>query len=438
MFATITNCWTLLFGVGLIMLGNGLQGTLLGVRAAIEGFGTTITGLVMAGYFLGLILGCVIVPRIVRKVGHIRTFGALASLASMSIAVQAVFVNPIAWWCMRIVTGFSYAGLYIVAESWLNEASHNNTRGKLLSVYMLISLGGLAGGQLLLNLSSPAGFELFILASMLISIAVIPILLSAAKAPRFDLIERISILQLYRISPLGVVGMTVNGMCYGAIFGMGAVYGTQSGMTVSQISLFMGILILGGVVFQYPLGWLSDAIGRRRVIICTSLAGGCVSLSAIFQVDMNPLNYLLIASIGGLSMPLYALCGVHTNDNLTPTQMVAASGTLILLSSTGAMLGSPITAFLMDAFGPSAFYGSLGAMMIFIGLFAMYRSLKIVNGNDTHGKRVVLSAEPLFAVSDPKVEMGMPVVDQAEWSKECLGQCRDLHSQSNQNDGLAR
>ena len=191
MLSIISNSWALFLGMGLLMLGNGLQATLLGVRASIEDFGRTITGVVMSGYFIGLIAGCSIVPKIVNRVGHVRTFGALASLASTSILLQAIYVTPWFWWAMRFVTGFAYAGIYIVAESWINEASENGTRGKLLSFYMLVSLGGVAGGQMLLNIAPPSGFELFVLVSLLISLAVIPILLSTARAPQFDVMEDI-------------------------------------------------------------------------------------------------------------------------------------------------------------------------------------------------------------------------------------------------------
>ncbi len=189
MLDILFNCWALFVGMGLIMLGNGLQGTLIGLRASMEGFGTIVTGLVMSGYFFGLIAGCRIVPIIVGRVGHIRTFGALASLASIAILVQAIFVNPWIWWLMRLITGFSYAGLFIVAESWINEAADNGTRGKLLSFYMLVSLGSLAGGQLLLNLFPPSSFELFVLVSLLISLAVVPILVSVSRAPQFDVLK---------------------------------------------------------------------------------------------------------------------------------------------------------------------------------------------------------------------------------------------------------
>lgn len=405
MLTIISNCWALFCGMGLIMLGNGLQGTLLGVRASLEGFSTTITGLVMSGYFMGLILGCNIVPKMVRRVGHIRTFGALASLASTAILVQAVFVDPFTWCAMRIVTGFSYSGLFIVAESWLNEASDNDTRGKLLSVYMLVSLGGMAGGQMLLNLWHPSSYELFVLASLLISIALIPILLSVAPTPQFDVMENISILKLYRVSPLGVFGMLINGMCYGTIFGMGAVYGAEMGMSIHQVSIFMGVLIVGGFVFQYPLGWLSDTVGRSLVIIISALVGACTAISAIYYTDTGLIHYALIACVGGLTMPLYSLFGVHTNDYLTPTQMVAASGTLVLISATGATIGAPVTALAMEYLGPAGFFGSLATMLLVICLFAISRSMDRGKAKNERGKFVVMANTPLAASLNPEVEL---------------------------------
>ncbi|MBC8240713.1 MAG: MFS transporter, partial [Alphaproteobacteria bacterium] len=224
MFQVISNSWALFLGLGLIMLGNGLQGSLLGLRASLEGFGVTATGLVMSGYFIGLLAGAAIMPKLVARVGHVRSFGAMASLASTSILVHVVVIDPWIWWGMRFVTGFAYAGLYIVTESWLNDASENSTRGQLLSFYMLISLGGMAGGQFMLNIANPSSYELFVLISLLVSIAVIPILLSVSKAPDFNTSESVGILQLYQVSPLGVFGMLVNGIMMGAIFGMGAVY----------------------------------------------------------------------------------------------------------------------------------------------------------------------------------------------------------------------
>ena len=406
MLGVLFNCWALFLGLGLIMLGNGLQGTLIGVRASIEGFGTSVTGLVMSGYFLGLIAGCQIVPKMVGRVGHVRTFGALASLASTSILVQAVFVSPFVWWLMRFVTGCAYAGIFIVAESWINEAADNGSRGKLLSFYMLVTLGGMAGGQMLLNLSPPSGFQLFVLVSLLISIAVIPILLSTARVPQFDVLENISILQLYRVSPLGVFGMFVNGLSIGAFFGMGAVYAADIGLSVKDISLFMGSLILGGFLFQYPLGWLSDTFGPIKVILFSSMAGALVSYGAMYYSHDGLEMYVIAATVGGLVMPLYALCSVHTNNYLTSTQMVAASGTLVLLSAIGAAIGSPLTAFAMDIFGSKAFYGSIGTMMTIIGGFAVWRYPQRNDVElDEQGDFVVMVASPLTASLNTDVEL---------------------------------
>ncbi len=407
MLSIISNSWALFLGIGLIMLGNGLQVTLLGVRASIEDFGSTITGVVMSGYFIGLIAGCNIVPKMVGRVGHIRTFGALASLASTSILIQAIFVTPWVWWAMRFVTGFAYAGIFIVTESWINEASENGTRGKLLSFYMLVSLGGMAGGQMLLNIAPPSGFELFVLVSLLISLAVIPILLSTTRAPQFDVLENIGILNLYRVSPLGVFGMFVTGMTIGTFFGMGAVYATDIGLSVKNVSFFMGTLILGGFLFQYPLGWFSDRFGPIKVIIFTCVGGAVVSFVAMKFTGQGWLFYTIVASVGGLTMPLYSLCCVHTNDYLTPTQMVAASGTLVLLSAIGAAVGAPFTAFAIDILGPQAFYGSLGGMLSSVAAFAIWRSTQRTEIEiEEQGDFVVMATtNPLTASLTPDVDL---------------------------------
>jgi MFS family permease len=402
----ISNSWALFLGLGLIMLGNGLQGSLLGLRASMEGFGVTATGFVMSGYFIGLLSGSMVVPKIVARVGHIRSFGAMASLASTSILVHVVVIDPITWWAMRLVTGFAYAGLYIVAESWLNDASENETRGQLLSFYMLISLGGLAGGQFMLNIASPSSYELFVLISVLISFAVIPILLSVSKAPEFETSESVTLIQLYRVSPLGVFGMTINGLTMGAIFGMGAVYATNIGLTVKEISFFMGALVLGGALMQFPIGRMSDVMGRRQVIIGTCAVGIVVSFVASEFEGTGWMIYVLIALIGGLSTPLYALCIAHTNDYLNPAQMVAASGTLVLATGIGSSLGAPVTAMAMDVFGDKAFFQVIGISMALVFVFGLWRSTRraAIAAEDT-GDFVVMAPTPMSAVMNPEFEL---------------------------------
>ncbi|MFT5699041.1 MAG: MFS family permease [Desulforhopalus sp.] len=427
MLSVLSNCWALFLGMGLIMLGNGLQATLTGVRATMESFGTTITGLVMSGYFLGLMVGCNIVPKMVGRVGHVRTFGALASLASTSILVQAVFVAPWIWWAMRFVTGFAYAGLFIVVESWINEAADNGNRGKLLSFYMLVSLGGMVGGQMLLNLSNPSGFELFVLVSLLVSLAVIPILLSTARAPKIDVLENVGVLQLYRVSPLGVFGMFVSGMSIGAFLGMGAVYATEIGLSVKDVSFFMSTLILGGFLFQYPLGWLSDYFGPRVVIIISSTGGAIVSFVALYYTGEGLIFYAMVATVGGLAMPLYSLCGVYTNDYLTATQMVAASGTLVLLNAIGASIGSPVTALAMDIFGPQAFYGCIGVMLSSVSVFALWRSMqRAAVDTAEQGDFVVMAAIPLSVSLNPDVDLAEIEAAVDEDAKDIRSSFEDL------------
>ena len=270
MLAAIASAWALLLGIALIMLGNGLQGTLLGVRATLEGFGTGTTGLVMTGYFAGFLAGSMIVPRLLANVGHIRVFAALASLASGAALLHTVFVTPVSWFMIRVITGFCFAGLYVVAESWINDAATNRTRGQLLSVYMIMVLGGMGSGQLLMNLSDPRGFELFVLVSVLVSFALIPITLSVGRAPAFEAPESIGIRALFRASPLGVAGAFLIGIAHSALYSMGPVYGTEIGLAVDRTALFIAVALFGGLVLQWPIGWLSDRFDRRKVIVAVA------------------------------------------------------------------------------------------------------------------------------------------------------------------------
>ena len=375
MLSAIRSSWTLFIGIALIMLGNGLQGTLLGVRASLEGFSTMTTGLVMTGYFVGFLAGSKMVPELVRNVGHVRVFAALASLASISVLVHAVFVDPTLWITMRLITGFSYAGLYIVAESWLNEQATNETRGQLLSVYMITTLGGMAGGQLLLNLSEPASFELFVLISMLVSLSLVPISLMVVAAPKLESPEKISLKQLYDASPLGVTGALGTGLAHGVLFGMGAVYATQSGLDIQQVAFFMMSAILGGMILQWPVGWLSDRIDRRHTIILVSLLASVFALLAAIWTALTPnLGLLVIIGLfGGMTLPLYSLCIAHTNDHLQPEQMVAASGSLVMVGGIGAAMGPLTASLMMNNFGPGGFLWWLMIIHATIGLFALYR-----------------------------------------------------------------
>ena len=377
MLAAIASAWALLLGIALIMLGNGLQGTLLGVRATLEGFGTGTTGLVMTGYFAGFLAGSWMVPRLLASVGHIRVFAALASAASAAALLHTVFVSPASWGVIRLVTGFCFAGLYVVAESWINDAATNRTRGQLLSVYMIMVLGGMGAGQLLMNLSDPRSFELFVLVSVLVSFALIPITLSVGHAPALHTPEAIGPLALFRASPLGVAGAFLIGIAHGALFSMGPVYGTRIGLAVDRLSLFMAVALFGGLVLQWPIGWLSDRFDRRKVIVVVAwIAAGASVGAGMGGIDSYSLLITATALLGGMSLPLYSLCGAHTNDHLTPQQIVAASATLVLIGGMGLTLGPLLAAAVMRLTGPEGMFWLLAVVHGGIGAYGLYRMVR--------------------------------------------------------------
>ena len=304
----VLSNWPLFFGLTMIMVGNGLQGTLLGVRASLEGFDSLTTGLIMSFYYFGFLLGSRLSPKFIRDVGHIRVFAALASLASTTVLIHAVIVDPWVWAFIRLFTGFSYAGLYITIESWLNDASDNKSRGRVMATYMVLSYLGMIIGQFMMNIAAPTEMELFVITSILVSLALLPISLSTRPAPTLKVPKKIKLWQLYKQSPLGVVGMTVSGMIVSILFSMGPVYTTKIGYDVSETSFFIAILILGGILAQFPIGWLSDRFDRRLVLTGVVLSIGVLSCIA-YLVPATSIYYayLLIFFLGGLSLTIYSL-----------------------------------------------------------------------------------------------------------------------------------
>ncbi len=372
--AALLSSWALLLGIGILMLGDGLQATLLAVRADQEGFSTTITGLIMSSFFVGFLLGSITTPKITANVGHIRVFAALAALASASILVHAVFVQVPVWIALRFISGFCFAGLYIVAESWLNDRATNETRGKLLSLYMVVSYLGVGVGQLLLNLADPGEYLLFILTSVLISIAVVPLLLSAGSPPAFRESVKISLGELFRLSPLGLVSIFLVGLVTATFFALGPVYGQRIGLDVENISYFMAAAVLGTVLFQGPLGALSDRFDRRVVLTIVSLLAALAAVICIpLSQNTNLMLLLSVGLFGGLTFPLYSICIAHNNDHLDPSQMIAASGALVLVNGLGAVLGPILIASIMDRFGVQSLFWSMAVALGLIGVFALYR-----------------------------------------------------------------
>ncbi len=374
MFQVFASSWALFLGMFMLMIGNGLQGTLLGLRGEVEGFSTLSLSIVMSGYFIGFLFSSRYTPELIRRVGHVRVFAALGSTISAVLILYPVLVDPWAWTVGRVVIGFCFCGVYVTAESWLNDASENETRGKALSLYMIVQMAGIVFAQYILSQGDISGYALFIIPSVLVSLAFAPILLSVKPTPAFASTKPMTIKEVITASPLACVGMFMLGGVFAAQFGMSAVYGNRVGLTVGEISLFVSSIYVAALVLQYPIGWLSDRMDRRLLIIWVSMLGGLGSLIAF----LVPGNYTLIlvsgAIVGGTSNPLYALLIAYTNDYLEREDMAAASGGLLFINGLGAIMGPLIVGWMMDFIGANGFWLFTAVLMMAVAVYGLYRS----------------------------------------------------------------
>jgi MFS family permease len=376
MLYVLRTSWPLLLGMLLLLLGNGLQGTLLGIRGAIEGYDAATMSLVMSAYYVGFLLGSRRATVLIARVGHVRVFAALASLIAAAFILYAAAPEVWVWVAMRLVVGFCFAGVYVVAESWLNDAATNETRGQALSLYMIVQMVGIISAQYLMTLGNPSGYVLFVTMSVLVSVAVTPILLTAGAAPAFQTTKPMSLGQLFRISPLGCVGTFMLGGVYAGIFAMASVFGTAKNFTVAEISAFVAAIYAGGLAFQFPIGWISDRMDRRLLITGLTTAGAIFTLAGALFSDTFTVVLVLGFVIGGVANPLYSLIIAYTNDFLQPSDMAAASGGLLFINGLGAMTGPVIIGALMNSFGADAFFGYIGALFAAIAGYALYRMSK--------------------------------------------------------------
>ncbi len=373
MIDVLRNSWPLLFGMLLLMIGNGLQGTLLGVRGAEEGFDAFSMSVVMSAYFAGFLFASRSVPGMIRRVGHVRVFAALGSLVSAALILFPAFPDPIAWTLGRLVLGFCFCGVYVTAESWLNNASTNDTRGQALSLYMIVQMSGIIIAQGLLVVPDESGWLLFVIPSVLVSVSFAPILLSISPTPAFEATKPMTLRELYGVSPLGFVGLFLLGGIFSAQFGMAAVYATEAGLGLGQISLFVAAFYVGAVVLQYPLGWFSDRMDRRVLIMGTA-AMGCAA--AVVATAMGGNFTILLGAaflIGGASNPLYSLLIAYTNDFLDAEDMASASAGLLFVNGVGAITGPLVIGWAMSVVGPPGFFMLIAALLGTLAAYAAYR-----------------------------------------------------------------
>ncbi|ABD54635.1 MFS transporter [Jannaschia sp. CCS1] len=387
MITVIRSAWALLLGMFLLQIGNGLQGSLMGVRGAIEGFTTFELSLIGSAYFIGFLGGSSLAPKFIARVGHVRVFAALGSFISAIVISYPIVTDPYAWMLLRVGIGFSLSGVYVTAESWLNNSATNETRGQSLSAYMLMQMFGLVAAQGILAVGDPSGWILFVIPSILVSLSFAPILLSATPTPAIEETRSMSLRQLYDASPFASISMLLMGSVFAGQFAMSAVYATEAGLTVPQLSAFVSAIFVGAIVLQYPIGWFSDRMDRRILIVGASALGSVVAIVGMIFGHSFSVLLVVAALSGGLAQPLYALIIAYINDYLDPADMAAASGGMIFVNGIGAISGPPLMGLLMGYFGAAGFWLFLAvilAIMAAYGLFRMTQSISPYKEEDDY------------------------------------------------------
>lgn len=364
----------LLVSVACLMAGNGLSSTLLGTRAGIEGFRPTVVGVVLAGFYLGFVAGSLVAPETILRVGHVRVFAGLASLGSAAILVHIITPSPITWFVLRAVSGMCISALYIVSETWLNGLATNRTRGVLFAAYMVVVSGSLLGGQVLFSLVDPAGFSAFVLASVLLSLAVVPVSLASFSAPIVPDPVPLPFGELVRTAPLAPFGGALCGFAGSAVLGGGVVYAAQAGFDRSATAALIGAALLGGALLQIPLGAWSDRVDRRFVIFAIAAVATAASLLVAWTgPDHRQVVIALTLVAGGTTFPLYALTNAHLNDWLDESLMVAGGARMVLINGVGAIGGPIVGAAAVGQVGPGALFVVLAVAYGAIAVFALAR-----------------------------------------------------------------
>lgn len=368
---TLLLVWPLLFGIFMIMVGNGLQGTLLALRAELAGFSVSVIGIIMSLYYCGYLAGWFIVPPMIRSVGHIRVFAGFASMASTTILVQGLFVDPYIWSFVRLISGLSFVGLFIVAESWINDIATNKLRAQILSAYLFFIHAGMFAGQFLINIGPLESMGLFVLVSILISLSLLPVTLANKPSPGFQEQESLPIKKLFKTSPLSVASVVATGLVSASMFTIAPVYGQLAGFSLPKISLLMGLYVAGCAIIPLIMGWLSDRMDRRKVIIMIT---GCLFVSCVVCILYPHLVMWLAFVIGGGTISLYGVSAAMLNDRLKPGQVTSATATLIFINGAASCVSPILVGFLMDALGYGVFFAVFACGYCALFAYGLYRA----------------------------------------------------------------
>ena len=365
----------LLIGVAILMTGAGLQGTLLPVRASLENFSTFAIGLIGAAYFLGFTVGCLKGGELVKSVGHVRVFLAMTALGSASPLMHGMILNPVAWIFLRFLTGFCIAVLFVVIESWLNERSTNEDRGLVFSTYVMITLSVLAAGQMMTLLYAPEGLELFLIASVLVSLGAVPVALSKSVSPEQPTDVEVDLRRLFRISPSGTLGCLAAGIGLGAFWSLAPVFVNAFQDDVSLAAWFMSAVVVGGALSQWPLGFISDRFGRRKTLFAAALI--CALIGALIvgsaeQAGIVSMSLLGVAW-GAFAFPLYSISVAHANDYAEASDYVMVSSGLLLMYGGGAVLGPFAASAVMSLLGEAGLFVMAAIVHLSLAIYVLAR-----------------------------------------------------------------
>jgi len=401
-----------LVSVAFLLTGHGLQQTLLPIRGVLEGFSQVEIGLLGSSYFAGYVLGCILVPRLVIRSGHVRTYAALIALAACAALFHAMLVYPVVWMVARAVTGFCLAGLYLVIESWLNERADNRTRGTIMAFYVSINLMMIAAGQMIVPLFDPLSFEQFSIAAIAIALAAIPIVMTTSKHPAPVTLVRLRPRALFRLSPAGFVAIFLIGTSSGAFWSLGPSFGQAIGLSVTDTALFMSLAVLGGALLQYPVGLLSDRVDRRTVIIGLAVASIALGILLGGYLPLHAGQRQVLAFLFGAAiLPAYTVTAAHVFDFARPEDYVEVSAAMLLLFGLGSILGPLPASTLMEALRPGALFlfmsGVNGVLAVYVG----YRLLRREAIPRADKERFNLAdCAPVAVVGDAKAFEGSPLV----------------------------
>ena len=371
--------FSLLLSTGILLVGNGLNNTLISVRGDIENFSGSIIGMIGAFYYAGFFIGIYHCSRIVKRAGHIRAFAAFASLASVTPLIHSLFPNEVLWMILRAVTGYCFSGLFLIIESWLNEQATNESRGRLFGSYLIINFISMTLGQLILNIASPSGNTLFVLASILVSVSLLPLTLTKSVQPPPITSIKVDLKALWKMSPIGTAGCFVVGIVGSTFWSLAPVFLRDSGLDVQSLSFFMSAVIIGGAVGQYPIGYLSDHTDRRWVVVfVTACAATAELVLALFSGKTSEIGFLLMGfGLGVFSLTLYSICVAQANDHTKEGDFVVVSGGLLLVFSMGAVIGPLINSTAMLFFESYVIFISAACVHGALGIFVLVLIVRI-------------------------------------------------------------